>query len=119
MQVWLRRCKLHRALSGASRGPARGVSSLALAHRTPAAGILSPPTDWLPARDGGVLAHAPSCTARATQACIVAYALYLLPKRLRAVAISGRGDGGNRAKVVATGVSGGAGGKAYAWGPQG
>ena len=102
MQVWLRRCKLHRALSGASRGPARGVSSLALAHRTPAAGILSPPTDWLPARDGGVLAHAPSCTARTTQAHIVEYAPPLFSDRFQSVAIGGRGqcvDGGTRGAV--------------------
>ena len=101
LQALLRRCKLHSALSGASRGPARGVSSLALAHRTPAAGIdiLSPPTDWLPARDGGVLAHAPSCTARTTQAHIVEYASPLLSERSQSVAIGGRGqcvDGGTR-----------------------
>ena len=56
-----------------------------------------------------MLAHAPSCTARATQACIVAYALYLLPKRPRAVAIGGRGgcgDGGNHVEVVATDACG-------------
>ena len=53
--------------------PGGQVSSLALAHRTTAAGILSPCTHRLAAgARRGVLAHAPSCMARTTQAHIVA-----------------------------------------------